>query len=88
MIPLSEQNEMGRWAVLQVLANCAPIPRLASGIRRQAERELPFTIDDNAVAAWLDFQHSAGHADFALDGAGSSKWWKITAAGALAIERR
>ena len=83
-----EQNELGRWAVLEVLRTCFPVPRLASGIKRQVEREVPFVVDGAAVDGWLEFERLAGNAAFTPDPQGSSKWWSITAAGMLALERR
>jgi hypothetical protein len=85
-----EDNELLRLAVRDALYARQGTALPARGIRRRVATELDFEVTEAQVEAALDFwksQPAAPQVLFDYDEAGSTKWWRITAAGVLAKER-
>lgn len=85
----AEREEL-RHAVLEILAERFPVALPVAGVRRWAAREVAFPFTDDDITAALEFWRNDGadpKATFDFDSAGSSRWWRITQAGLLHVER-
>lgn len=81
------EKEDLRHAVLDVLSTRAPAALPLAGIRRRMVNEVDFDFTEADVAAVLFFLADKNLVKAETDPLGSSKWWRITADGQLAVER-
>lgn len=85
-----EDAEQLRLAVRDALYARQGTALPARGIRRRVATELDFepSLEDVEAACefWLSKEPPQIRFDF--DEAGATKWWRITAAGILAVERK
>lgn len=87
MNPLSpEQREELRHVVLEVLAARHPTAQSLRAIRRLAEREVSFACSEDELESALAFWEPE-HVTSGRDVAGSTAYWRPTAAGVLLVER-
>jgi hypothetical protein len=82
-----QDNEQLRHALLEALNLRAGVALTASGLRRRVELELAFKVAEADVEAALQFLLDRQLIAFDFDPLGSTKWYRITAAGTLAVER-
>lgn len=83
----SSDNEQLRHALLEALNARAGTALPARGLRRRVETELDFKITEEETTAALEFLKDKQLVTFDYDELGATKWWRITAAGTLAVER-
>lgn len=84
----ADDRELLRHATLECLAATHPVPVTPAGVLRRVQVSMPCTVSPDDQRAALLFLRDLGHADFLHDPAGATQWWRITAAGTLALERR
>lgn len=83
----TEDSELLRRSVRDLLHARNPAALPARGLRRRLLTELDFEPALEAVEAACEFWRDQGQLAFDYDEAGGTKWWRITAAGILAVER-
>jgi hypothetical protein len=84
------EREQLRHAALEVLAARHPVALPLTGIRRSVAREVGFPFSDPDLTSALEFwiTHEASpKLSFETDTAGSTRWYRATAAGLLLVER-